>query len=89
MMSHLRLSEDPQSAHSPVSAIRVALSERSESALIDWIQVKSHLSVLRLAGSCRVNNRRSNKNNLLVISGQLSSIALHLASPFRLDSYCS
>lgn len=38
-----------------------------EAAPFDWIPVDSHLSAMRLTGSCRLNNRRSDRRKLSVV----------------------
>ena len=65
---HLRLSGDSEAATSGLAGVGVALSDRAEAALLDWIPVDSRLCAVRLRGSCKVNSRRSDRRNLFVVS---------------------
>ena len=68
VMFHLRLSGDPEAQASGLAGVGVALSERAEAALIDWIPVDSRLCAVRLRGSCKISSRRQERRNLFVVS---------------------
>ena len=65
---HLRLSGDAVASASGLAGVGVALSNRAEAALLDWIPVNSRLCAIRIEGSCRVSSKRPDKRNLFIVS---------------------
>lgn len=65
---NLHLSGDSKAAAFGVADVDVALGEKAEAAPLAWIQVDSWLCAVRFGGSCGVNNRRSGRRNLLLVS---------------------
>lgn len=65
---HLYLSEDRKSAAVGLNVVGVALSERADDALLDWITIDRRVWVVGLKGSWEVNSGRSDRRNLLIVS---------------------
>lgn len=62
---HLRLSGDSEASASGVS---MALSERPEVALLDWMPADGRLCTERLRGSCKFASSSPHGRNLFVVS---------------------
>ncbi|CAH8519273.1 unnamed protein product [Schistosoma haematobium] len=65
---YVRLSGDPVASSSDLAGVGVALSDRAEAALIDWIPINSRSCAVRLESSIKVRRNRREKRCLLVIS---------------------
>lgn len=68
MTFNLRLPGDPEPASPDKPDIVVALIERDDTALIDWILIDSRLCAVIPRFSCRVHNHRSERRNMFVVS---------------------
>ena len=64
----VRISGDDVAAAVGQAGVVIALSQKAESVLLDWIPVNSHLCAARLNSSVRVNKNKSTRRTLLVIS---------------------
>jgi hypothetical protein len=65
---HLRLSGDTEAMASGQAGVGIALSERAEAALLDWIPIDSRLCAVRLEGSCKVSRQKNRKRGLFVVA---------------------
>jgi hypothetical protein len=65
---YLRFSSDPTAASSGGAGVRIALRQRAETALLEWIPINRRLCAMRFAGYCKVNQHRGKKRCLFVIS---------------------
>ncbi|THD18220.1 Craniofacial development protein 2 [Fasciola hepatica] len=65
---HLRLSGDAEAATSSLTGVGVALSERDEATLLDWIPVDSRLGAVTFRGLCRVSRHHLDRCSLFVVS---------------------
>ena len=63
----VRLSDDDAAASVGQDGVGIAISQKAESALLDWIPVNSRLCVARLNSSVKVNKNKSTRRTLLVI----------------------
>ncbi|KER31667.1 hypothetical protein T265_02172 [Opisthorchis viverrini] len=64
----LRASSDPDAMAHGIYDVGIALRPKAESALVDWIPVNTHLSVVRLSGSIKINAGRCGRRCLFVVS---------------------
>ena len=64
----VRLPGDDAAASVGQAGVGIALSQKAESVLLDWIPVISRLCAARLNSSVKVNKNKSTRRTLLVIS---------------------
>ena len=65
---HLRLSEDCAASAAGQAGVGIALSDRAEAAVLEWIPVNSRLCAVRLEGSLKVSSKRDAKRCLFVVA---------------------
>lgn len=64
---HLPLSGDPEAAAAGFANVGIALYDRVDAALLDWIPFDRRLCAVRPRILCKVNSRRSSRPNSFVV----------------------
>jgi hypothetical protein len=83
---YLRCSGDPTASSSGVAGMGISLSQRAETALLEWIPINSRLCAMRFTGSCKVNQHRGKKRCLFVISAYAPTNCSHESVK---DDFCA